>query len=429
MKLVIQTTRELQGEITPPSSKSQTVRALVLTSLAKGRSVLHNVLESDDISAAIEICRGLGVEITKDSGSLIIESTGVPFHNIEKKLNSRNSGITTRFILPALGLRENLEEEIILDCAEQMRQRPIKPLIQALNNVGMKVESTGNKLPLKVSGSLEGGGIEIDGTTSQYLSALLLSAPYAKKDIEIVVSDLQERPYIDMTLALLDEHGIKYEHEKKDNLDKYIVKAGQIYQPFEKTIPVDFSSASYPIAAACMIPGEVTLQGIDMEESQGDKRLIYILKKMGADITIQNNTLLIRGGKSLYGMKIDANDIPDMVPTLAVIGTYAEGETRIENVGHARIKETDRLKSMSTELKKMGAEVEEFVDGIIIKKSKLYGAEVHGYEDHRTIMALSLAGMIADGETMVDTAEGINKTFPNYVELMQSLGSKMKIHD
>ena len=429
MKLVIQTTRELQGEITPPSSKSQTVRALVLTSLATGRSVLHNVLESDDISAAIEICRGLGVEITKDSGSLIIESTGVPFHNIEKKLNSRNSGITTRFILPALGLRENLEEEIILDCAEQMRQRPIKPLIQALNNVGMKVESTGNKLPLKVSGSLEGGGIEIDGTTSQYLSALLLSAPYAKKDIEIVVSDLQERPYIDMTLALLDEHGIKYEHEKKDNLDKYIVKAGQIYQPFEKTIPVDFSSASYPIAAACMIPGEVTLQGIDMEESQGDKRLIYILKKMGADITIQNNTLLIRGGKSLYGMKIDANDIPDMVPTLAVIGTYAEGETRIENVGHARIKETDRLKSMSTELKKMGAEVEEFVDGIIIKKSKLYGAEVHGYEDHRTIMALSLAGMIADGETMVDTAEGINKTFPNYVELMQSLGSKMKIHD
>ncbi|PIZ94384.1 MAG: 3-phosphoshikimate 1-carboxyvinyltransferase [Candidatus Magasanikbacteria bacterium CG_4_10_14_0_2_um_filter_37_12] len=429
MKLVVQTTRELHGNIIPPSSKSETIRAFVLTMLAGGRSVLHNVLESDDTHSAIEVCRGLGAIITREEDTYIVESTGVPLDNAQKNINSGNSGITTRFILPALGLRKNVDEKIILDCAEQMRQRPVESIVKALNGLGMRIESVNNdaRLPLRVSGKLIGGSVEVDGTTSQYLSALLLSAPYAEKDIEITVSNLQERPYVDMTLALLSEQGIVYEHKREDDVDTYIITLGQKYQPFEKVIPIDFSSASYPITASCIIPGHVTIEGVDLDSTQGDRRLIAILQEMGAVITIGNNKLIIHGGKPLHGTRIDANDIPDMLPTLAIIGAYAEGETIIENVAHARIKETDRIKSMTEGLKKMGADVEELLDGMIVKKSMLHGAEVHGYDDHRTIMALGLAGMLATGETVIDTAEGINKTFPNYVELMQSLGAGINV--
>ncbi|MBT3539288.1 3-phosphoshikimate 1-carboxyvinyltransferase [Candidatus Parcubacteria bacterium] len=426
MKLRINTTQELNGSVTPPSSKSQTIRGLILAILAKGTSILHNPLESDDTDAAIDVCRGLGSEIIKEGNSLVIKSSGVPLKNIGKELNSKNSGITTRFVMPLLGLRKDNNEEIILNCGDQMKQRPLGPMINSLKKFGMNIDSEDERCPLKISGTLQGGSVEVDGTTSQYVSALLLSASYVKQDVEIVVRDLHERPYVDMTLQWLTEAGIKYTHEQKENVDIYKVKSGQTYQPFEKQIPVDFSSLSYPLAAACMIPGEVVLKGIDMNENQGDKRLVYILKEMGADIEINKDRLIIRGGKPLYGLEIDANDIPDMLPTLAVIGTYAQGKTKIVNVAQARIKETDRIHSMATELKKMGAEIEEQEDGLVVEKSYLRGSALHGYEDHRTIMALSLAGMIAQGETVIDTAEGISKTFPNYVQLMQELGAKIK---
>ncbi|OGH91077.1 MAG: 3-phosphoshikimate 1-carboxyvinyltransferase [Candidatus Magasanikbacteria bacterium RIFOXYC2_FULL_39_8] len=426
MKLIINKTERLDGSIIPPSSKSQTIRALILATLAKGRSILINPLESDDTRGAIDVCRGLGAKITSENNSLIVESNGVPLNVISKKLYAQNSGITTRFIMPVLGLRANFDEEIILDCGEQMKQRPLKSLIDALQTLGMNITSQSGHCPLKISGQLQGGKVEADGTTSQYVSALLLSACYAKNDMEIHVKNLNERPYVDITLAWLGEQGINYSHEQIENEDVYRVKAEQEYHAFTKQISVDFSSLSYPLAAACMVPGEVVLKGIDINEQQGDKRLIYILQDMGADIEIRENELVIHGGKPLQGKIIDANDIPDMVPTLAVLGTYAEGKTEIVNVPQARIKETDRIHSMATELQKMGAKIEEREDGLIVEKSYLYGSVLHGYQDHRTIMSLSLAGMIAEGDTIIDTAEEISKTFPDYVEVMQQLGAKIE---
>jgi len=426
MKLIVSTTKKMNGIITPPSSKSQTIRALILATLAKGRSVLINMLESDDTQAAIDVCRNLGAKITSENNSLVVESSGVPLNIISKNLHTQNSGITSRFIMPVLGLRSNFDEEIVLDCGEQMKRRPLKSLIDALQTLGINISSHDGHCPLKISGQLQGGKVEVDGTTSQYVSALLMSACYAKNDMEIHVKNLNERPYVDMTLAWLDEQRINYSHEQIENKDIYRVASGQSYHVFTKQIPVDFSSLSYPLAAACMIPGEVVLKGIDMNEQQGDKRLIYILQDMGADISIKENELVVHGGKPLQGKIIDANDIPDMVPTLAVIGTYAEGKTEIVNVPQARIKETDRIHSMATELKEMGAKIEEREDGLVVEKSYLYGSVLHGYQDHRTIMALSLAGMIADGETAIDIAEGINKTFPNYVDLMHQLGAKIE---
>lgn len=435
MNIKINKTEKLAGSVAPPSSKSQSIRALVVATLAGGKTALNNVLESDDTKAAKAVCVGLGAKLieSKENGQIKIEveSSGAPLTNLQSRLFADNSGVTTRLIMPVLGLRKHFEEKIILDCGEQMRKRPVQPLIDALNNLGMSVNSQNNNgtCPLEISGKLLGGKTEVSGITSQFVSALLLSLPYADNDSEITVNNLQEKPYVEMTLAWLDEQNIKYEHIKKDNIDIYKVAGRQKYHAFEKTIPADFSSASYLTAAAVLIDSEVEIGGMDMNEHQGDKRLVYILQEMGADIIIdsKNNSLIIRGGKPLRGIKIDGNDIPDMVPTLAVVGTYADGKTEIYNVAHARIKETDRIHSMTQGLTRMGAKVIEKPDGLIVKQSNLRGIEVHGFEDHRTVMSLALAGLMAEGETFIDTAESINKTFPTFVERMNDMGAKIEI--
>lgn len=428
MNIVSTKTIKLSGTVIPPSSKSQTIRGLIVATLASGTSILKNPLNSDDTQAAIDTCRRLGVQITEEQGTLIIESPGAGLiEPIQHVLNTRNSGITTRFVMPVLGLRKDLEENIIVDCGEQMKKRPISPLIDALNSLGMNVRSNemqGN-LPVSVSGTLIGGATSIDGMTSQYISALLLSLPCAKKDSIVTVEDLHERPYVLMTRAWLDEQNIGYSYRQEEKKDIYEIKGGQKYHPIDKMIPGDFSSASYLIAAGVLINGEIELQGLDMDDHQGDKRLVYILQEMGAQIEIYKDRLRIYGGKKLHGIIIDANDIPDMVPTLAVVGTQAQGVTEIINVEQARIKETDRIHSMTEGLTKMGAKIEEKKDGLVIYQSPLHGTQVHGYDDHRTVMALSLAGMLADGETIVDTGEAITKTFPNYVEVMQKLGANI----
>lgn len=440
MKLTIRPTGKLGGEATPPSSKSHSVRALLIATLSKGTSRLHNVLDAEDGRAAIEVCKGLGAKIQdkkNTSGGLdvTVKSDGVPLNTLQTDLFSSNSGITTTFTIPLIGLRKNTEVPLILSSGEQMQKRPIGGIVKAVQNLGMDVESfnKGENFPMRISGALIGGNTIVDGSNSQYLSALLMSLPCAQKDSVVEVKNLQERPYVDMTLAWLEEQNIRIGHFKKENVDTFKIFGNQEYKPFSKTIPGDFSSASYLIAAAVLIPGEVVLHGLDMEDPQGDKRIIPILQQMGADISVvkngEGNAIKIKGGKPLKGATIDCGDIPDMLPTLAVIGTQAEGKTTLFNVANARIKETDRIKSMAAELKKMGVKLEETEASLIIYHSKLYRAHTHGYSDHRTIMALAVAGLLADGETTIDTAEGINKTFPNFVHLMNAIGANMELED
>ncbi|MFA5829160.1 MAG: 3-phosphoshikimate 1-carboxyvinyltransferase [Candidatus Gracilibacteria bacterium] len=443
MILKVTKTTSLNGKITIPSSKSQCIRALLIATLATGESVLHNVLDADDINVAIEVCKSLGAEISKiESGChdfCLKVSGGVSSKVSTGKIFTGNSGITTRFVLPILGLRRNFDEPILIDCDEQMRARPIASLAHALEDLGMNIKFVHDQkscLPLEVSGKLKGGHICVDGMTSQYLSALLLACPCAQENSEILVEDLHERPYVEMTLRWLREQNIQFKHEQNQAdggkiIDIFKIKGGQTFKPFEKVIAGDFSSASYFLAAGCLFPGEVVVHGLDMNDPQGDKRMINILREMGADLTILKNDgenqIVLKGGKPLIGLKIDANDIPDLLPTLAVLGTQAEGKTEIFNVAQARIKETDRIHAMAEGLKKMGAEIDETKDSLVVYKSKLYRAQAHGYFDHRTIMALALAGMLAEGESHIDTAEGINKTFPTYVSLMNSIGAKMEL--
>lgn len=437
MKLITQKTAQLNGTITIPSSKSQSVRGLLMAMMASGESILHNFLEADDTEAALQICKDLGVQIQVlepacHSRCLKVVSEGLPLQSKVEMLNSGNSGITTRFIMPILGLRSNPEKPVVLDCGEQMKARPIHSLIRSLNDMGMKVEALekDGQLPVRITGTLKGGSTTVDGITSQFLSALLLACGCADGSSKITVKDLNERPYVEMTLKCLADRGIRFQHLQKNDEDVFELEGGQKFKPFNAFVPGDFSSASYFLAAGALIPGQIVLKGLDMSDPQGDKRLIEILKEMGADIILEreNNEdiLTVRGGRKLKGVTIDANDIPDLLPTLAVIGTQAEGKTEIINVAQARLKETDRIHSMTEGLRKMGAKIEEKKDGMIIYQSRFYRAQAHGYFDHRTIMALAVAGLLAEGETEIDTAEGINKTFPDFPVLMKSIGTSME---
>lgn len=434
MNLIVKKTQALQGSATPPGSKSQSIREILLALLSKGESVLENILDSDDTRDAIKICQDLGAEITHekikniDTNKLIIKSQGLPIKPNTLKLNSGNSGITTRFIIPLLGLRENSDQPIILDCAEQMRARPIESLVVALRHLGLSIEylDKANTLPISITGNLIGGNVEIDGITSQYLSALLIALPLANKDSEIMVKDLYERPYMEMTLSCLDKQNIFYTHEISKNTDIFHISGKQHYKKFQTHIGGDFSSASYLIGAAVLLDGRVELEGLNMKDHQGDKRLVNLLQEMGADIIIEPTKIIIQGGKTLRGIRVDANDIPDLLPTLAVIGTQAEGKIEITNVKQARIKETDRIHSMTEGLRRLGAHVDEFDDGLTVYQSTLRGDKVKGFGDHRTVMALSIAGLLATGKTVVEDSESVNKTFPEFVRIMQSLGALIK---
>jgi len=423
MKLTIKKTEKLEGEILIPSSKSHTIRAVVFASLAEGTSKIIRPLESEDTLAAYDACRTLGAEITKEGDAWIVKGFDKKPKNPGKVLDMKNSGTSLRLISSVVALGDF---EVELDGDESLRTRPMQPLLTALNKLGAEALSVKNngKCPIKIKGPLIGGKTEVSGISSQFVSSLLIISPLLKLGSTIEVIGVNEAPYINVTLHWMDEQKIKY--EKKDDLTYFKIKGNQQYTHFEKIIPADWSSAAFPICAAVITNSNVLVKGLDINDVQGDKGIINILMKMGANITIEKDGIRVKGG-SLKGYMIDLNSMPDALPALSVLACFAEGETILRNVSQARIKETDRIKAMATELRKMGADVEEFPDGMIIRKSKLKGVKVRGYKDHRIVMALSLAGLASEGKTQITTAEAINVTFPSFVDSMKKLGAQLEL--
>ncbi|MBW2553703.1 MAG: 3-phosphoshikimate 1-carboxyvinyltransferase [Deltaproteobacteria bacterium] len=411
----------LKGSIEIPASKSHTIRAVVIASLAQGQSRIVSPLDSGDTRSVVVACRALGAEIETGEDWVVRGFGGNPKLQ-ESKIDVGNSGTSLRLTTSVAALQE---EEIIFDGDASLRSRPLQPLLDALNNLGARAYSLENNgcCPISVKGRMKGGETEVSGVTSQYLSSLLISTPLLEEDTEISVIDLHEKPYVEMTLTWLNEQQINYERE---GWEIFRVRGRQSYHQFDKRVPGDFSSATFPLCAAVITPSHLMLKGLDMNDTQGDKEVITMLKKMGAGIQIKKEGVLVDSSE-LVGCELDLNNTPDALPALAVVGCYAKGETILKNVAQARIKETDRIKVMATELSKMGAEIEEMEDGLIIRQSELQGTRVSGYHDHRVVMALSLAGMIAQGETEIDSAESVDITFPGYVEKMCRLGARMEI--
>ncbi|MCL5409056.1 MAG: 3-phosphoshikimate 1-carboxyvinyltransferase [Candidatus Omnitrophica bacterium] len=423
MKIVVNKTEFLRGNVLIPSSKSHTIRAIIISSLANGVSKIENALISADTNAAIEACKNLGAKIIISGNNLEVKGFNKTPENSNKSLNMANSGTSLNLILGVVSLGEF---EIIIDGDDSLRTRPVAPLLDALNQLGAKGKSIldNGRPPVKIMGKIKGGKTKVDGISSQFVSSLLISTPLCENDTEIEVFNINEKPYIEITVRWLKEQNIKFQYKK--DFSWFKVYGRQTYKSFDKKIPADWSSAAFPIIAGVITNSDIFIEGLDINDVQGDKAIVKHLEKMGAHITIEKNGIRIKGGL-LKGAQIDLNATPDALPAMAIAGCFAEGETKLYNVAHARIKETDRIKVMTEELKKMGADIEELEDGLIIKKSLLKGTKVNGHYDHRVVMALSLAGLIAEGETEIDTSESINVTFPGYIEMMQKIGAKINI--
>ena len=273
--------------------------------------------------------------------------------------------------------------------------------------------------PVVIEGTMRGGQTDLEAVTSQYLSALLINAPLAQQDTAINLTVLNEKPYVEITLAYLCEMGIEYQN---DDMKRFVVKGGQQYESFTKRIPADFSSATFFLCAGALLDADMTICGLDFNDPQGDKAVVPMLQQMGADIKIDGLELHIKRGR-LSGIEVDLNATPDALPALAVVAAFADSPSRLYNVPQARLKETDRIAAMAAELSKLGADVTELPDGMIIKPAQLSAANLCGHHDHRIVMALSLAGMALPGRCTIDTAEAIDVTFANYVELMQQVNA------
>jgi 3-phosphoshikimate 1-carboxyvinyltransferase len=427
MKLSVRKS-SLRGTVAIPGSKSHTIRAVAIASLADGQSTIRYPLVSGDTLSAVECYRLLGARIdTSDSLAWKVVGTGGRVTRPNRPVDVGNSGTTLRLAISSAALCPD-PAGIEFTGDEQIRTRPVGPLIASLNELGARVESLlGNdKAPVCVHGTLTGGKTSIKCLSSQYLSSLLLAAPLAQNDTEIEVTLLNEPDYVQMTLDWMDKQQIAYQN---DGMRYFRIPGRQNYKPFDLSIPADFSGATFFLCAGALLDADITVTGLDFSDSQPDKRVVDYLRGMGADIAIGEGGVRICGSR-LHGIEIDMNRTPDALPALAVTAAFARGTTRLVNVPQARAKETDRIACMAEELEKLGAGVEELPDGLIIEPRPLNAAEtLHGRGDHRIVMALSLAGMALRGRTVVDTAEAMAVTFPDYVELMTSLGARMETRD
>jgi 3-phosphoshikimate 1-carboxyvinyltransferase len=408
----------LKGQVRIPASKSHTIRALIIATLADGESTLLNPLTSGDTKSCCKTCEALGAEIQYFDDRWIVKGTGGKLKKADGIIDVGNSGTTLYIALSAAALGKEIIE---FTGDYQIQRRPATPLLNSLQDLGVEVVSVkGNGCaPITVRGPMRGGKTVIECPTSQYLSSLLLSCPLAKGDSEINVPLLNEKPYVEITLDWLTRQGIKFQNE---NFKKFEIPGKQSYTSFSREIPADFSSATFFLVAAAITNSDVTLRGLDMTDSQGDKAVVGMLRKMGVEIEISENFVRVCGGE-LTGAELDLNSTPDAISAMAVAGCFAKGETRLVNVPQAREKETDRIAVMCKELKKLGADIEELPAGLVIRESELKGGEVCGYDDHRVVMSMAVAGLRAENPVVVDSAEAMSITFPNFVELLNSLGA------
>ncbi len=421
MKLISQASR-LSGTIEIPGSKSHTIRAVAIATMAEGVSVLHSPLMSDDTYSAMKAAEAFGAKVKHLDDKLFIE--GIGHHEIPDKLfiDVGNSGTTLRIFTALAAI---YGKTITFDGDHSVRQRLMTPLFNALRKMGAQIESTNDKCPFTLRGPIRGGKTNVDGISSQFLTALLFATPLIEGDSEITVDNLHEKPYVQITLDWLNKQKIHYQNK---GLDWFAVKGGQRYQAFESRIAADFSSATFAVCAAAITRSEILIRGLDFNDYQGDKAIFSFLEQMGMKVDHTSEGVIVKC-THLKGAKLDLNDTPDALPALAAAACFAEGETILGNVKQARIKECDRIAGIATELAKMGANIRELPDGLVIVGAPLKGAEVHGYHDHRMVMALALAGMGASGITRIDTPEAISVTYPSFIADFKQLGGNLQLVD
>ncbi|MDX8924945.1 3-phosphoshikimate 1-carboxyvinyltransferase [Salmonella enterica] len=422
--LTLQPIARVDGAINLPGSKSVSNRALLLAALACGKTVLTNLLDSDDVRHMLNALSALGINYTLSADRTRCDITGnggalrAPG---ALELFLGNAGTAMRPLAAALCLGQN---EIVLTGEPRMKERPIGHLVDSLRQGGANIDylEQENYPPLRLRGGFTGGEIEVDGSvSSQFLTALLMTAPLAPEDTTIrVKGELVSKPYIDITLNLMKTFGVEITNH---HYQQFVVKGGQQYHsPGRYLVEGDASSASYFLAAGAIKGGTVKVTGIGRKSMQGDIRFADVLEKVGATITWGDDFIACTRGE-LHAIDMDMNHIPDAAMTIATTALFAKGTTTLRNIYNWRVKETDRLFAMATELRKVGAEVEEGHDYIrITPPAKLHHADIGTYNDHRMAMCFSLVALSDTPVTILDP-KCTAKTFPDYFEQLARMST------
>ncbi len=420
--VVVEETATLKGEICAPPSKSYTHRAIIAASLAKGISRIRSPLYSDDIFATMNACTSFGSSIIRYKNELRIVGLS-EFSAPLKTIDCTDSASTIRFLTPIAALAKG---RTVLDGSAGLRRRPIGPLIKALEKLGVECSSDKGFPPITVvGGTLRGGRASLVGdVSSQFVTGLLFACPLAEKDTEIVLTTpLESKPYVRLTLDVLKRHKIEIDASK--GFRRFRIQGMQRYMPYDHEVPGDFSSAAFLLAAAATTNSDITVE--NLRQDQPDNEIVNLLRKMGATVRVMNSSVRVSGEK-LRGAEVDAKDIPDLVPVCAALACISEGTTRIFNAKRLRLKESDRLSTLSSELMKMGADVVEKSEELTIKGPKaLHGATINPHGDHRIAMACTVAGLKAKGKTEILEAECVDKSYPSFFSDMKKLGAKIHV--
>ena len=419
--LPIATRGPLAARVRVPGSKSITNRALLVAALARGTSRLSGALESDDTRVMRVALAALGCKLEVDGDALRVHGRDGRFTAPAAALDVANSGTTARFLTAAAALADG---PVVIDGSPRMRERPIADLVDALGALGARCEILGRAgcPPVRVAGGgLAGGVARIDARrSSQYVSAVLLAAPYARQDVTLVAESgrVVSRPYVDLTLALMRDFGADAGWCAQDSLR---VAAGRGYRARDYAIEPDASAAAYPFCAAAIAGGRVRVEGVAKGSLQSDFRLLDVLARMGCHVRRGDDFAEVEGpGGALRAVDVDLNDLPDAALALAVVALFADGTTHIRNVANLRIKESDRLAALEAELRRLGADARADSDSLAITPGRLRGAEIHTYDDHRMAMAFALAGLRIPGVAIRDPG-CVSKTWPGYFSMLDAL--------
>lgn len=412
--------KALAGKINIPPSKSLSHRAIISASLSSQESNIDNIIFSDDINATSKAMENFGAKLEKTSENTLKIKGSFPLNFNGEVIDCKESGSTLRFLIPISLLSQ---EKVIFKGEGKLISRPLEPYYKIFKEENIKYKNNNGKLPLELEGILRPGEFKIDGKiSSQFVSGLMFALPLLDGDSKIVItSRLESKAYVDLTMDILNKFGVKI---KNKAYEEFEIKGNQKYQANDYKVEGDFSQGAFWIVAG-ILGKKIYIENLNIDSLQGDKVILDIVKKMEANIDI-NKTSITTEESRTKAITIDGSQCPDLVPILTVLAALSQGQTRIKNAGRLRIKESDRLKAISTELKKLGADIEELKDGLVINgKKSLKGGIVDSWNDHRIAMALAIASIKSSGNVIIRNSHVVKKSYPHFWDDFKSLGGEM----
>jgi 3-phosphoshikimate 1-carboxyvinyltransferase len=421
--VIIRKAERLKGEVCAPPSKAYTQRMLIAASLSCGASKIFGPLVSDDTEAALRAVKALGAKVTVAEDCWTVEGAQ-PLRGAREPIDCGESGATLRFMIPVAALAP---ESSVFVFGKSLEKRPIEPLLQSLKHLGAEAHSQplGDTSAIVVQGGgISGGKTAMRGdVSSQFVSGLMFACPMARADTEVTLTTpLESKGYVKMTQEVLAQHGVKV--QISEEFDRLRIPSNQTYKSCSHRVPGDFSSAAFLLAAAAITRSNVSVKNLDYAAVQGDKAILEVLKRMGVNGRVCPDYVEIEGeGGLLEAVDVDARDIPDLVPVCAVLACYAKGTSKIHDAYRLRYKESDRLLSLYLELKKMGAKIAMDEDSLTVEgPCALHGALIDPHDDHRIAMACAVAALGASGETCIQNAERVRKSYPMFFNDLRLLG-------